>query len=151
MRRRIARSEQGDSHSVVILAALITAAATIIGAFIATRGGDGEPDTQRPPRGDTGVDVAPRTDVEPSLFLSRDSGPAGASVKVSGEGFDPQQRVTITFQTYQIGTTTTNSQGKFSNVAVEIPKIFSRFAPQQFYVVAQGGARSAMAPFTVSG
>lgn len=102
------------------------------------------------------TDIAPP--IEPpsettSVFLSRDSGPGGTQVQVSGEGFGRNERVVITFHTEQIGSTTANSEGRFSNVTVTIPASFSRFAPQQFNVPARGSdsVRFASAPFTITG
>lgn len=88
-----------------------------------------------------------------SVFLSRDSGPGGATVQVSGEGFAAGEPVVITFHTEEIGTTTASDQGRFSNVTVTIPQSFSEFAPQQFFVHANGRSsiKSARAPFTISG
>jgi hypothetical protein len=65
-------------------------------------------------------------------------------VKVSGEGFPANAPVVIHFHTQQIGDTTTNGDGKFSNVAVTIPTSFSQFAPQQFFIQAVSGAMSAV-------
>jgi len=73
------------------------------------------------------------------VFLSRDSGPGGTTVNVSGEGYSPGERVVIRFHTEQIGATTANDQGAFSNVAVVIPMSFSQFAPQQFWTPWRGG------------
>ena len=88
-----------------------------------------------------------------SLFSNRDSGPGGTAVRVSGEGFGPGERVVLRFHTEQIGSTTTNSAGKFSNVDVTIPTTLSEFAPQQFNLVATGESsiRTATTPFTLTG
>ncbi len=87
------------------------------------------------------------------VFLSRDSGPGGTEVNVSGEGFASGEDVVIRFHTEQIGRTTANDDGRFSNVGVTIPSSFSFAAPQQFSVVATGeqSAKSAQAPFQLTG
>jgi hypothetical protein len=88
-----------------------------------------------------------------SLFLNRDSGPGGTTVKVSGEGFGPGERVTFRFHVEQVGTTKANGEGKFSNVSLTIPSTLSQFAPQQFNLSATGSAslKSATAPFQLTG
>jgi hypothetical protein len=135
-----------EARSVAITAALITAAATIAAALIATKpwddgGGPGPPpDTSTPT-------------VQVSVFLSRDSGPGGTSVNVSGEGFLPGERIVLFFHTQQIGSTTASDQGGFANVAVAVPTSFSDFAPQQFFLFAHGerSSRTAQTPFTLTG
>ena len=74
-------------------------------------------------------------------------------MNVSGEGFAASERVVISFHTEEIGSTTANGQGSFSNVSVTIPESFSKFAPNQFFVIAAGQSslRSARTPFTISG
>jgi hypothetical protein len=88
-----------------------------------------------------------------SVYLSKESGPGGASVKVSGENYAPRERVEIRFGAEVVGRPTTNEQGKFSNVAVEVPTSLSRFAPFQVEVVATGktSIKWATAPFQVTG
>jgi hypothetical protein len=88
-----------------------------------------------------------------SIFLSSTSGPGGSVVKVSGEGFAPNEEVVLRFHTEEMGRTRTDGAGKFSNVAVTIPRSFSKFAPQTFDIVADGrtSIRSATAQFTLSG
>jgi hypothetical protein len=145
-----------ESRSVAIAVALVGAAATLGAALIATRPwDDGRDGSVATPTVQTGDDGPTRTTISDrtSVFLSRDSGPGGATVNVSGEGFSPSERVIIRFHTEQIGVTKASDQGRFSNVAVVIPTSFSRFAPQQFDVVALGeeSLRAAQAPFTITG
>jgi hypothetical protein len=113
--------------------------------FLCGGGGTGQP-----PQPNPGV-VNQNTTA--SIFLSSTSGPGGSIVKVSGEGFAPGEEVVLRFHTDEMGRTRADSAGKFSNVAVTIPKSFSRFAPQQFEIIANGSTsiRSATAPFTISG
>jgi hypothetical protein len=136
---------------VAITVAVIGAVATITAAVISQRGcssespsaGGNEPSITLPTIGGGNA----------SVFLNRDSGPGGSTVRVSGEGYSPNERVVIRFHTEQIGTTRTNKSGKFSDVAVTIPTSFSKFAPQQFDIIATGQSslRTALAPFTISG
>jgi len=86
-----------------------------------------------------------------SVFVNPTSGAGGIQVKVSGEGFPPKSHVVFVFHTEQFGEVTTDSAGKFSNVAAKIPKSFSMFAPQQFSISAVSGALSASTPFELTG
>jgi hypothetical protein len=134
-----------ESRNVAITVALITAAATIVAAVIATWNG-----------GDDGSPTVPDRIIGPgsaSVFLNRDSGPGGSTVLVSGEGFVAGERVVISFHTEQIGSTTAGESGRFANVSVTIPTSFSVFAPQQFFIKARGedSIRVAQAPFTITG
>jgi hypothetical protein len=90
---------------------------------------------------------------ETNIFLSETSGPTGSKLKVSGEGFQPGETIVISMHTTQIGTTTASPAGSFSGVEVTVPEEFGVFAPQQFFVIANGKSsiRAARAPFTVSG
>lgn len=74
-------------------------------------------------------------------------------MKVSGEGFQPGESIVISMHTTQIGTTTASPAGTFSGVEVTVPNEFGVFAPQQFFVIANGKSsiKAARAPFTVSG
>ena len=136
-----------ESRGIVIAAAAIGAAGAIVAALITvfansdggSDGGGGQPTIVGPGQA--------------SAFLSRDSGPGGTTVKVSGTGFAAGEGVVLTFHTEQIGSTTANGEGKFENVTVTIPTSFSVFAPQQFDVIARGetSLRAGRAPFTISG
>jgi hypothetical protein len=141
-----------ESRTVIIAAALIGAVATLGAALIAaSAGGDGDGSSSR--SGGAEFTLPDDVDAQATVFLSRDSGPGGTSVNVSGEGFAPGERVVIRFHTEQIGSTTASGEGSFANVSVEIPTSFSQFAPQQFGVVATGeqSVRSGEAPFTITG
>jgi hypothetical protein len=87
----------------------------------------------------------------PSVFVNPTSGAGGTLVRVSGDGFPANAHVVIYFHTEQIGDTTTNGNGKFSDVAVTIPTSFSQFAPQQFFIHAESGAFFAQTPFMLTG
>jgi hypothetical protein len=157
-----------ETRGVLIAVALIGAAGAVVAALIVssgkgtTSGSPGPPQVASgpifptlPANFPTNPPVVPRLPsvARPSVFLSRDSGPAGTVVRVSGEGFAPGERVVLRFHTEQIGSTTADDAGKFSNVAVTIPDSFAKFAPHQFSVNATG--RNSIghdeAPFTITG
>jgi hypothetical protein len=160
----------GENRSISVIVALIGAVATILGALIASGRWDPPflnrdqdnpaqspditlPSVQPPDVTLPSIQLPLSERGEVSTFLNRDSGPAGTAVMVSGQGFSANERITIRFHTEQVGSTTANDQGAFTNVAVTIPESFSKFAPRQFDIVATGerSARSAEAPFTISG
>ncbi len=93
------------------------------------------------------------SNVETNIFLSETSGPAGSTLKVSGEGFQPGETIVFTMATTQVGTTTASAAGKFSSVEITVPEKFGVFAGMQYNVTARGKAsiKWATAPFTVSG
>jgi hypothetical protein len=64
-------------------------------------------------------------------------------------GFDLYGRVSTT----EVGRTNAGPNGSFSSVEITVPEQYRKFAPQQFYVVADGQSsiKSARAPFMVSG
>ena len=136
-----------ERRNVVIWAAVITTAGGIVAALITRGGGDGSG------HGPTPTLPSIHLPGSASVFLNRDSGPGGSTVRVSGEGYEPGERVVIFFHTEQIGSTTASDQGKFANVAVTIPTSFSEFAPQQFFIRARGESslREPTAPFTITG
>jgi TIR domain len=86
----------------------------------------------------------------PSASVSPAGGAGGTMVHVSGSGFPANARVDIDFSGDQLGITTTNGDGKFSNVAVIIPTGASD-APDRYVidVVEEGGGADFMVPFTV--
>jgi hypothetical protein len=85
--------------------------------------------------------------------LSLTSGPAGTQVKVSGEGFAPNEEVIIRVSTTEVGRTNAGPNGSFSSVEITVPEQYRKFAPHQFDVVARGqtSIKTARAPFMVSG
>ena len=88
-----------------------------------------------------------------SIFLSALSGPGGSEVRVSGEGYDPNEEVVIRFHTTEVARTRASAEGKFSNVPIVIPRDYVIFAPHQYDVVATGreSIKSADAAYTISG
>ncbi|MGE5828411.1 MAG: hypothetical protein ACM30G_08615 [Micromonosporaceae bacterium] len=102
---------------------------------------------------DRGGNGGPDSSGEASVFLNRLSGPAGTVVNVSGTGFEAGETITIRFHTEQVGETTADAGGKFTNVPITIPDSFSKFAPQQFDIIAEGKSSisTASTPFTLTG
>jgi hypothetical protein len=90
-----------ESRGVLITVALIGAAGVVIAALIASSGKESTPGSSGPPQAASGptfptnLSLIPQRPLgaRPSVFLSRDSGPAGTVVRVSGEGFTPGERV----------------------------------------------------------
>jgi hypothetical protein len=85
-----------------------------------------------------------------SASVSPASGAGGTVVHVSGSGFPANARVDIDFSGDRLGITTTNGDGKFSNVAVTIPTGASD-APDKYEidVAEEGGGADFLVPFTV--
>jgi hypothetical protein len=110
--------------------------------------------TGPPGGGGQTINPLPSFDFTPaSIFLSQTNGPAGGTVKVSGEGFQAGEVVIIRFHTDEIARPRANANGTFSSVEVTVPVSYGKFAPQQFDVVATGQSsiKSARAPYMVSG
>lgn len=146
------RRELGSTTAAAlgVVAALIGLLTAVLGLVKLTGGFD------EPAGGSGGTSQSGRpgsTHTSASVFLNDESGPGGSVVKVSGEGFEPGERVTLRFHTEEVGRTRAGDAGSFSNVAVTIPTSFSMFAPQQFTLVATGGSsiRSASTAFTLTG
>ena len=149
------RSERGSTTAAAlgVVAAVIGLVTAVLGLVPSLRPWDGGgASATRDPVTSLGdeVEQARRT---ASVFLNRDSGPGGTEVKVSGEGFTAGERVELRFHTTDIGTTTANGDGRFSNVVVTIPGDYGWSAPHQYDVVASGttSSKSARAPFTLTG
>jgi hypothetical protein len=97
-------------------------------------------------------DVSAHTTAE--LFANKESAPVGATVLVSGRGFQPGERVEIRVGADLVATTTAGQGGDFANVAIEVPSFFEPFTkPMQVDINATGksSVRSAIAAFTISG
>jgi hypothetical protein len=88
-----------------------------------------------------------------SLFLSKESAPGGATVLVSGTGFEANERVVIRVHTYLVASPRANSSGAFANVSITVPTDLSKFAPQQFVVTGTGDSsvKTGSATIEVSG
>ncbi|NAZ85037.1 hypothetical protein [Kineococcus indalonis] len=159
---------KGGQNAVLI--ALIGLVGTVLAAFIGIvpslglfdqgPGGDGAVPGWGAVRDGSGEDSAGSDGAEPSsgssgpasLFLSATSAPAGETFTVSGEGFDPDEVVTVRVHTSEVASTQVDGDGSFSGVAVVVPDELGVFAPHRFDVVATGESsiRSASKQITVS-
>ena len=85
------------------------------------------------------------------IYLNKLSGPSGTEVLVSGTGFGKNERVTIRFHVDEVGSTRTDSSGKFANVAITVPDMPGS-GPQQFSIIANGesSVSHARTPFTLT-
>src|SRR5213079_1721322 len=82
-----------------------------------------------------------------SIALTPASGPSGTSVTVKGTGFLGREQVTISFDTKQVGSTFTDTLGRFT-ATIKVPT-----ATLGTHTVKATGFRSrriATAPFTVT-
>jgi hypothetical protein len=70
---------------------------------------------------------------DPSLSLSRGSGPSGTHVTVRGRGYPSDEEVDVRFHTEALPPARTSDEGEFSDDVV-IPGTFDAFAPQQFEI-----------------
>ena len=152
------RNERGSTAAVLgVVTAVVGLLTAVLGLVPSlrpwqTEGGPTTPALEHPSTSPSTNDPGDlRTPA--SVYLSKESGPGGATVKVSGENYAAKERVEISFGGEVVGRPTTNDQGKFSNVAVEVPESLSHFAPFQVEVVATGktSIKWATAPFQVTG
>jgi hypothetical protein len=138
-----------SDHSKTLIGLLLGSpvlAALIAGLFAWSPWNGGSPN---PPPASSSVSFPPLGN--PSVFVNPTSGAGGTAAHVSGDGFPANAHVVIYFHTEQIGDTTANGDGRFSNVTVTIPTSFSQFAPQQFFIHATSGAFDAQTPFMLTG
>ena len=84
---------------------------------------------------------APATNVTPS------SGPPTTTTLVSGNGFDPNAHIEIYFDTSDLISSTTNSSGAFSNIALQVPS--SAVPGSHWITVLERPAKMARASFLV--
>jgi hypothetical protein len=60
--------------------------------------------------------------VIPAIALSATSGRVGGQASISGNGFGASRTVTITFDSVQVATTTSNANGTFTSVTFTVPE-----------------------------
>jgi hypothetical protein len=100
------------------------------------------------------IPTMPTVSQTAKLFANKESGPVGATVQVSGQGFAPGESVELRFHADLVATTTAGAGGDFANVAVEVPSFFAPFPkPLQVEIHANGKSsiRHANVAFTISG
>jgi hypothetical protein len=85
----------------------------------------------------------------PTLILSTSSGPPGTTLKLTGSGFRPGERVRVLFHTTEVGSARADARGWFG-VPVTIPANW-KFRNAQFRIAATGedSLRFAQEPFDV--
>ena len=71
-------------------------------------------DTTKPP--------APTFTITPQIILTTATGMVDDEIYVIGNGFNPNQKISIYFDTSVVATATTDAQGTFYNAAVTIPQ-----------------------------
>lgn len=131
---------------VVFLAIPVVFLAIFAAIIVPTiwRGAHGSP-SSGPPAGTSANPAA-----NPSASVDPASGAGGAVVRVSGSGFPANARVDIDFYGDQLGITTTNGHGEFSNVSVTIPTSASdNPGKDEIDVTEESGAAHVVASFTV--
>jgi hypothetical protein len=72
---------------------------------------------------------------DPSVSLSRGSGPSGTHTVVRGSGFPSDEAVDVRFATETLPPARTDLEGAFE-VEVVVPGTFDAFAPKQFEITA---------------
>jgi hypothetical protein len=90
---------------------------------------------------------------ETRIELTKNSGPVGSVVKVSGTGFLEDETVTLYVHVFEVGSTEADGSGEFSRVKIRIPKALAQIPLPQVPVTAKGLAseRVAQASFEVTG
>ena len=92
----------------------------------------------------------PQPSGETRVFLDKLSGPAGTTVRVSGEGFAAGETITIRFHTEVCAETTADDSGAFAEVSCTIPEDWQ--FKMQASIIASGNSsiRSGQAAFRVT-
>ena len=134
---------------------LVTLAVGVaVPVYLANRPSDREPTTPVDNGNNVIMPTLDRDLFAPAhLFANKTSGPTGSQVLLSGDGFQANEEVKLSMQTFELARTRADSAGKFANVAVTVPTQLKPFAPQQFEFNALGttSIKHATFAFTVSG
>ena len=85
-----------------------------------------------------------------AIYLNKDSGPPGTTVRVSGKGFAADESITLRFHTEVIGHTETDGQGAFDNVSVEVPSDWKFTGQFTFVATGASSVKSAQREFRVT-
>ena len=117
------------NHPVLIALSAAAAVATILGVLLQFQV------ISWPPWTTTTPTPSIRQCGEPSLSLSKGSGPSGTRITVKGSGFPSHESVELRFHTEEMLPERTDSSGQFS-ASVTIPGTFDFAAPFQFYIQA---------------
>lgn len=86
---------------------------------------------------------------EPALELRPTTGPLGSWITVSGQGFQPRERVVISLSTYEMGDTRADARGRFSNKRVQLPSVseFPVAGQEQIRAVGDSSIQFVSRPF----
>ena len=124
-----------------ILGAVITAVlVAVIVPLVTGPAGGPSPSPNRPARGDGSV----------AIYLNKDSGAAGTTVRVSGQGFAPDEEITLRFHTETVGHTGADGQGRFEAVSVDVPDDWPFTGQFAFVATGESSVRSAQREFRVT-
>ena len=85
-----------------------------------------------------------------AIYLNKDSGPPGTTVRVSGKGFAAEESVTLRFHAEVVGHTETDGQGAFDSVSVEVPEDWQFTGPSSFIAIGESSVKSAQRQFRVT-
>ena len=85
-----------------------------------------------------------------AIYLNRDSGPPGTTVRVSGKGFAAEEPVTLRFHAEVVGHTETDGQGAFDSVSVEVPADWRFTGPFTYVATGESSVKSAQREFRVT-
>jgi hypothetical protein len=131
-------SAMGKWLAGILSGILVTVLAALILARIQGPGED-------PPPKDLGRPGGPV-----AIYLNRDSGPPGTTVRVSGKGFAAGEPVTLRFHAQVVGHTETDGQGAFDSVSVEVPSDWEFIGQFVFVALGESSVRSAQREFRVT-
>ena len=85
-----------------------------------------------------------------AIYLNRDSGAAGTTVRVSGQGFAAGEEITLRFHTETVGHTGADGQGRFEAVSVDVPDDWPFTGQFAFVATGESSVRSAQREFRVT-
>jgi hypothetical protein len=85
-----------------------------------------------------------------TIYLNRDSGPAGTTVTISGKGFSPEEAITLRFHTETVAHTTADGQGQFEAVSAQVPTDWQFTGQFRFVATGESSIRSAEREFRVT-
>ena len=139
------RSDKGENGAIIaaIIGAIGVVLAALIPIYLHSRS-----DTPSPPSGPS--PIADSTAVA-EIFTSKESGPRGTQLDVSGQNFGAGELVVIRVDTQQVAKTRADSQGAFTNVEITIPSQFPANWQATIVATGQSSVRSATQPFQISG
>ena len=166
----------GMVGGVLILGALVSRPLSLPTWLVPAGSGSGSPGSAPPPplkstqptqppppvTAPGSKDSAPSKDSEPtvpksgptlseaSISLSKNSGPPGTAVNISGKGFTPGETIVIRFHTRELKRVSADGQGTFSGESVQVPSDWSFKGQFQFIASGVTSIKSATMPFQVT-